>query len=121
MILQVITSGLAPLKGEGALAPLRDPMMPLGNLLGSSSPARVSLGGTPLGALGGGSPGKGSLGGASLLGGSLSGGSLSGSFAGGPLGSVASGGRFANVEQHRDPFQQARFSGIKTPLGVSFK
>lgn len=91
MFFQSLSPGLAPLKGEGSLAPLRDssPGRSLGGSLGASS-ARGggTLGGTSLGSgpLGGGSLGRSSLGGGSL-GGSLGKSSL-GAGSLGPLGLI---------------------------------
>lgn len=116
---QTLGPGLAPLKGEGSLAPLRDssPGRSLGSSLGASSVAGGgTLGGTPLGTgpLGGGSLGRGSLGGGSL------GGSLGKSTLGaGSLGGLGSGGRLSGAERHMDPFQQAPLGVIKDPPGVS--
>lgn len=117
-----LSPGLAPLKGEGSLAPLRDssPGWSLGSSLGASS-AGGTLGGTTLGTgpLGGGSLGRGSLGG-SLGGGSLGGSLGKGSLGVGSTGGLGTGGRLSNVEQYMDPFQQAPLGTIKDTPGVSF-
>lgn len=118
---QSLSPGLAPLKGEGSLAPLRDstPGRSLGSSLGASS-AGGTLGGTPLGTgpLGGGSLGRGSLGGS--LGGASLGGSLGkGSLGAGSMGGLGTGGRLSNAEHFMDPFQQAPLGTIKDPPGVS--
>ena len=107
---QSLSPGLAPLKGEGSLAPLRDssPGRSLGNSLGANT---GTLGGTPLG---GSSLGRGSLGGGSL-GGSLGKGPLGG----GPKGGLGSSGRLSGAERHMDPFQQTPLGGVKDPPGVS--
>lgn len=113
-----LSPGLAPLKGEGSLAPLRDlsPGRSLGSSLGASS-AGGTLGGTPLGTgpLGGGSLSRGSLGG-SLGGGSLGGSLGKGSLGAGSMGGLGTGGRLSNVER----FQQTAFGTIKDPPRVSF-
>lgn len=117
-----LSPGLAPLKGEGSLAPLRDssPGWSLGSSLGASS-AGGTLGGTTLGTgpLGGGSLGRGSLGG-SLGGGSLGGSLGKGSLGAGSTGGLGTGGRLSNVERYMDPFQQAPLGTIKDTPGVSF-
>lgn len=93
-------ASLAPLKGEGSLAPLGRP-------LGASTPT----GGT----LGGGSLGRSLLGGSSL-GSSLGKSSLNGSSTtGAKPGLGSTGGRFPTVAQQKDPFQQAPLGGIKDP------
>lgn len=117
-----LSPGLAPLKGEGSLAPLRDssPGRSLGSSLGASS-AGGTLGGTTLGTgpLGGGSLGRGSLGG-SLGGGSLGGSLGKGTLGAGSTGGLGTGGRLSNVEQYMDPFQQAPLGTMKDTPGVSF-
>ena len=122
-LFQSLTPGLAPLKGEGSLAPLRDssPGRSLGSSLGASSPAGGTLGGTALGTgpLGGSSLGRGSLGGGSLGGGPLGGSLGKGSLGAGSMGGLGSGGRLSNAERHMDPFQQAPLGVIKDPPGVS--
>lgn len=114
-----LSPGLAPLKGEGSLAPLRDssPGWSLGSSLGASS-AGGTLGGTTLGTgpLGGGSLGRGSLGG-SLGGGSLGGSLGKGSLGAGSTGGLGTGGRLSNVERYMDPFQQAPLGTIKDTPG----
>jgi len=116
-----LSPGLAPLKGEGSLAPLRDPSpgRSLGSSLGASSTGGT-LGGTPLGTgpLGGGSLGRGSLGG-SLGGGSLGGSLGKGSLGAGSMGGLGTGGRLSNVERYMDPFQQPPLGTIKDASGVS--
>ena len=97
VLFKSLSSGLAPLKGEGSLAPLRD-----------SSPGR-SLGGS-LGAS------TGSLGGSTLGRGPLGGGSLGG---GGSSSGLRTSGRFSGAERHMDPFKQAPLGGVKDSLGVS--
>ena len=130
VLFKSLSPGLAPLKGEGSLAPLRDssPGRSLGGSLGAST---GSLGGSTLGRgpLGGGSLGGGSLGGGSLGGGSLGGGSLGGTSLGGSLGKnplgggssngLRTSGRFSGAERHMDPFKQAPLGGVKDSLGVS--
>ena len=125
VLFKSLSPGLAPLKGEGSLAPLRDssPGRSLGGSLGAST---GSLGGSTLGRgpLGGGSLGGGSLGGGSLGGGSLGGTSLGGFLGKNPLGGGSSNGlrtsgRFSGAERHMDPFKQAPLGGVKDSLGVS--
>ena len=106
---------MAPLKGEGSLAPL-------GRSLGTGSTAggTLSVGALGAGPLGGGSLGRGSLGGSSL-GGSLGKNSLNGSLNTAAKGGLGSGGRFPTAEHHKDPFQQARLGGIRDMPGVRRK
>lgn len=120
VLFKSLSPGLAPLKGEGSLAPLRDssPGRSLGGSLGAST---GSLGGSTLGR---GPLGGGSLGGGSLGGGSLGGTSLGGSLGKNPLGGGSSSGlrtsgRFSGAERHMDPFKQAPLGGVKDSLGVS--
>lgn len=115
VLFKSLSPGLAPLKGEGSLAPLRDssPGHSLGGSLGAST-----------GSLGGSTLGRGPLGGGSLGGGSLGGTSLGGSLGKNPLGGGSSGGlrtsgRFSGAERHMDPFKQAPLGGVKDSLGVS--
>lgn len=111
-ICQSLGAGLAPLKGEGSLAPLG---RSLGT--GSSPGGTLGVGSLGTGPLGGGSLGRGSLGGSSL-GDSLGKNSLNGSLNTAAKGGLGSGGRFPTAEQHKDPFRQARLGGIKDPPGV---
>lgn len=115
VLFKSLSPGLAPLKGEGSLAPLRDssPGRSLGGSLGAST-----------GSLGGSTLGRGPLGGGSLGGGSLGGTSLGGSLGKNPLGGGSSSGlrtsgRFSGAERHMDPFKQAPLGGVKDSLGVS--
>lgn len=100
-------ASLAPLKGEGTLAPL-------GRSLGAGPSIGGSLGTEQLG---GGSLGKSLLGG-STLGSSLGKSSLSGSLnTGTKPGLGSSGGRFPTAMQQKDPFQQSPLGSIKDPSG----
>ncbi|XP_022779198.1 centrosomal protein of 164 kDa-like isoform X2 [Stylophora pistillata] len=119
-----LSPGLAPLKGEGSLAPLRDssPGRSLGGSLGASTGSTLGRGSLGGGSLGGGSLGGGSFGRGSLGGGSLEGGSLGGSLGKNPLGGGSNGGlgtsgRFSGADRHMDPFKQAPLGGVKDLLG----
>ena len=98
--------GLAPLKGEGSLAPL-------GRSLGTSSPVGGTFSG---GSLGTGPIGRGSLGGTSS---SLGKGPLNGSLGTGSMGGIGSGSRFPTAGKSKDPFQNAPLGGIKDSPEVS--
>ena len=98
--------GLAPLKGEGSLAPL-------GRSLGTSSPVGGTFSG---GSLGTGPIGRGSLGGTSS---SLGKGPLNGSLGTGSMGGFGSGSRFPTAGKSKDPFQNAPLGGIKDSPEVS--
>ncbi|PFX32468.1 Centrosomal protein of 164 kDa [Stylophora pistillata] len=120
-----LSPGLAPLKGEGSLAPLRDssPGRSLGGSLGASTGSTLGRGSLGGGSLGGGSLGGGSFGRGSLGGGSLEGGSLGGSLGKNPLGGGSNGGlgtsgRFSGADRHMDPFKQAPLGGVKDLLGA---
>ena len=104
---------MAPLKGEGSLAPL-------GRSLGTGSTTGGTLGGGSLGtgSLGGGSLGRGPLGGNSL-GSSIGKSPPNGSSGTGAKGGLGSGGRFPSAERKKHPFQQAPLGGIKDSPGVS--
>ena len=98
--------GLAPLKGEGSLAPL-------GRSLGTSSPVGGTFSG---GSLGTGPIGMGSLGGTSS---SLGKGHLNGSLGTSSMGGIGSGSRFPTAGKSKGPFQNAPLGVIKNSPEVS--